>query len=324
MTNIYSTLGIQIINSLNLTNSQATLQKLTEQLSTGKRSLNLSDYTTTDAKRLLTFNESINQRTGFIAVANTLDTRIQVYDRSLTGIEKIGALSTSLIGGAPVYNPEQVSSQAETIKGYLDQVAFYLNQRVGERYIFAGARFGTEPVTDLKALPVPPTETSPYTVAANAVPTYDADYNSATPTAAVPDAWTQDSVAIDVTTKLTYGITSTQTGFQQLIMGLRFAYAATQDSTNYQTYMSNAADLISTGLSAIRGYHTDLSSNQANLSDVKNSHTLLIADLKGSLSNIQNVDVNEVATKITFFQAQLEAAYAATGRITKLSIINYI
>lgn len=324
MTNIYSTLGIQIINSSNLSNASAALQRLAEQLATGKKSLDLGDYTTTDAKQLLSFNESINQRNGFIAVANTIDTRLKIYDRTLSGIEDIAALASSLISGAPQYVPEQSAAQAETIKGYMQQVYFYLNQSLGDRYLFAGSRYDTAPVTDLTALPVPPTETDPYTVDADAVPSYDAEYDSLNPALAVPDAWVKDEVAVDVTTKMQYGITSTDTGFQQLIMGLRFAYAATQDSANYNSYMATATGLITKGLTAIRGYHTDLSANQANLTSIKTANALTIADLQQSIGDIQNVDTNEVATKITFFQTQLEASYAATGRIIKLTILNYL
>lgn len=324
MTNIYSTLGIQTINSRNLSTTQATLQKLAEQLSTGKISLDLADFSTTDAKRMVNFNEGINQRTGFIAVANTIDTRLKIYDTSLTGLEDVAALASKLIGGAPTYVADQAPAQGETLRSYLQQVSYYLNQSVNDRYIFAGSRYDTEPVTDLTALPVPPTETAPYTVASNVLPRYDADFDPLNPTASVPEAWVKDNVSIDTNTKLQYGIVSTDTGFQQLIMGLRFAYAATQDATNFQSYMATASGLINDGLANLRSYHTDLAGNQNSLNTVKKSHEQTISSLTDSIGDIQNVDINEVSTKITFYQTQLEAAYAATGRITKLSLLNWL
>ncbi len=326
MSNSISTLGLQLVNISNLKSGQTYLSNLTEQLTTGKKSLSLTDYSASEAQKLLNLTDKISQRNGFIAASNTIDPRLQVYDKSLTSIEDVAAQIASLTTSSGTYNPETNSSTAQQLQTFMGQISYYLNQQVGDRYIFAGTRYNTPPVSDITTLAVPPTETTPYlsNIAGNELPTYDTDYNSGAPTTSVPSAYVRDSVSIDTTQNLTYGITSTQTGFQQLVMATRFAYAATQDQSQYETYMTTARNLVSSGLSAIRAIHTDLAGNTTTLDNTKDLHQKLITDINSQLGDIQNVDINAVAVKISSFQAQLEASYAATGSMTALSILKYL
>jgi|GEM_PF-730132 len=327
-----STLGMQLINANNLMAGQYYMSVLTQQLATGKKSLSLTDYTSSQAQQLMNFSNSITENESFIAVAKSVSPRITVYDDSLTNIEDIAAKGSSLTTSQASYNPEQNGSTAAQIQGFMKQISYYLNQKVGERFIFSGTRYGTAPVADITALPVPPTETAPYVTATNTLPSYDSDYTAwdplvdppPDPNINHPEAYAKDQVAIDTTQMLQYGITSTQTGFQQVIIGLRFAYAATQDQTNYTTLMNTARQLITDGLMAIRGYHSALSSANTTLEQAKETHENMINTLQGQIDDIQNVDVNEVAVRINSYQSELQASYAATAQMTSLSILKFL
>jgi flagellin-like hook-associated protein FlgL len=107
-------------------------------------------------------------------------------------------------------------------------------------------------------------------------------------------------------------------------MGLRFAYAATQDIDNYSSNMSKAGDLIKEGLTEIRGIHSNLSSANNTLEQAKTMHSNYISTIKGEIDGIQGVDLNEIALKINLYQSTLTAAYAATAKITQISVLNYI
>ncbi|MDD5586614.1 MAG: flagellin [Alphaproteobacteria bacterium] len=435
MVSAISTLGLQLLSINNLTAGQSKLALLNRQLATGKKSLDLTDYSSSEAQLLMNLSNSITSRQGFLNVADTLDARIKIYDSSLTALEDIASQANSVALNSSVYNSEQNESLSMQIQGFMQQATYYLDQKVGDRYIFAGSRYGTTPVVDITTLPVPPTEVAPYTVASPALPSYDTAY-SANPTASSttpnavsftaltagmaggnitvtltgaplggpytsytaviddgagttetydnidatgttqdfwnnlvdavnngqplaapptnpstlitaaalgdgsaiptdgetfalavnsdPAAWVRDQVSIDTTQKLTYGVTSTQEGFQQLIMGLRWAYAATQDQANYSTYMDTARPLITSGISGIRAIHTGVASSNTILDQTKTLHNDTINNLQGQIDNIQSVDINEIAVKINTFQAELEASYAATGKMTTLSILKYL
>ncbi len=319
MTDLISTLGIQIGNTNIITAGQKDLARLNLQLASGKFSQDLTDYSPNVAKNLLNLNSALARREGFLGSIQIINTRLKVYDQSMTGMEKVAALASSLTNTSPSYNPDTNNSTAEQIKGFMQQVSFYLNQQVGDRYIFSGTRYGTVPVTDITALPLLNTGSSTALVADPVLPDYDTDApaNDAT-------AYIQDQVSIDTTQKLQYGITSTQDSFQQLILGLRFAYSATQDQANYSALMSTARDLINDGLSGMRAIHSDLAASQDILNNVQTRHNSGISDAKNEIGDIQNVDVNEVAVKITTYKTQLEASYAATAQMTQLTILNYL
>ena len=324
MSDFISTLGLEQSNVSNLTSGQAALNLLNTQLATGKKSQNLADYSSSDAQKLMNLGSSVAQRQGFLDASNNLKLRLTTYDASLTGIEDIAAQATTASLSATTYNPDTNGSFASQIKGCMQQVNYYLNQKVGDRYIFAGSRFNSAPVGDITALPVPPTETAPYVSTGSALPSYDINFDPLNPNAQVPEAYVKDQVAVDTQQKITYGVTSTQAGFQQLVMGLRYAYAATQSQANYSTYMSTAHDLMTKGLAAIRGIHTDVANASTTLDQTEALHNSTITDLKGQIDDIQKVDVNEVAVKITTYQSQLEASYAATAKMINLSILKYL
>lgn len=324
MVDFISTLGLQLVNSTNITSGQNLLSKLSQQLTTGKYSQNLTDYTSSNAQKLMNFNSQITQQKGFLDVITTLTPRMEMYEKAFEGVEKTASEAFSTILSVATYTPERNGSLRTQIEGFMDQVQYYLDLQVGERYIFSGSRYDTPPVTDIKALPVPPTEVAPYLAVEPAVPAYDADYDVLNPADPHPEAWVNESTSIDVTRKLTYGITSNETGFQQVVMGLRWAYAATQDQANYSTYMDRARDLLTTGIANVRATHTDNTNAYSVLNRTKDLITSNISNLTNQIDDTQNVDVNEVAVKITTLQAQLEASYAATAKMINLTILNYL
>lgn len=324
MVDSISTLGVQLACTKTLGSSTTKLSALSEQLSSGIYSSNMSDYSASDAQKLMNLTSTISQQNGFLSVIDTISTRIEVYSTAMEGVENTGSEAYSTILAAGTYNTESNQSTQTLIEQYMDQIEYYLNQKVGDRYIFAGSRYTTSPVTDLQSLPSPPTETAPYTTTGDAVPAYDADYDPSDPTAAIPEANTHESATIDTTKTLTYGVTSNDQGFQQLIMGLRFAYAATNDEANYDSYMQKARDLISQGMSNIRATHTKITNAYTSLQNTQDTITSKVTSLSNQISNIESVDVNEVAVKITILQAQLQASYSAASKLINLSILDYM
>lgn len=324
MVDSISTVGISFSSTRNLTGSQNQLSKLAQQLTTGKFSSNLSEYTTSDAQKLLNFNSTIDQQNGFLQVIGTIKPRMDVYDSAMSGVESTAALANTAVANATSYNPDTNAAFAAQIQGYMDDASYYLNQQVGERYIFSGSRYGQAPVGDIKALPTPPTEVAPYLATGNTVPAYDTDYILAAPATNFPEANVREQVKIDTTKTLSYGTTSNEDGFQQIIMGLRWAYAATQDPGNYDTYIATAKQLLSSGQSNTRASHTDSTNAYTSLQNTENNISSKVLSLENQVDDVQDVDENEVAVKITTLQAQLQASYSAVGNLLNLSILRYL
>lgn len=133
-----------------------------------------------------------------------------------------------------------------------------------------------------------------------------------------------DTVNISDGLPVTYGISSNDPGFQNLIMGLRWANAAMQDPSNYTTYMDRATTLFGTADNQIRGLQAANTANESLLGKTKDNYKILLNSILGSQDDIQGVDTNEVAAKITLLQTQVEASYSATAILAKLSLVNYL
>lgn len=316
-----STLGLLMGNINTMASSQKLMSTLSNQLASEKKSYNLTDYSSSKAQTLMTYSALVTQQKSYLNAMETISTRISSYNSALTSIEKVASTASSTLATSQTYNASSNASLAQQIQSLVTQVQDYLNIKVGDRYLFSGARYDTSPVKSIDLSnttdwPSPPTDT---VVASPATPLYDADSPAAT-----ADAWSRDTVSISSTTDLTYGVTSTEKGFQELILGLRWAYAATQDPTNYSTYMTTAANLISSATTDVRTTHTRLSNANATLEATQDTMETSISTLKGQITDIQAVDTNEISLKITTYQSTLESSYSAIAIMTKLSIVNYL
>ncbi len=315
-----STLGLMKQNVLHIKDVQASLSVLSTQLATGKKSLDLSAYTLTDGGRLLDLRSLITKKQSFLNSISSIEPQMKVYDSALTSLETVANDTLSLINQATGIEQANNTAAATQFEGLLNQVEYYLNQKIGSRYIFGGARFTTQPVRDLSALlATPPTSTS--LVANPVLPDYDTDAPGSD-----ASTYVKSSTKVDDGYTVTYGVISNDDAFQELILALRWAHAATQetDDADFQTGMNNARGLIVSAINDLRAVHGQVASNIAQIRTTKEFHNDFIASASGQIADIQNADSAEVATKISFAQAQLEASYSVTGKIASLSLVNYL
>ncbi|MBY0428422.1 MAG: hypothetical protein K2Q32_04295, partial [Alphaproteobacteria bacterium] len=224
MVNI-STNGITAQSILQIRNAQSTLSNLSNQLSTGKKSLDLADYTFTETNGILNFTSSIDKSKSYLNVINVVKPRLKLYDDALTKLSKISSDTLASVNTCD-FNTATNTALGQQLTSYLDDINYYLNQKVGDRYVFAGTgtRLTNPPVIDLTTLPVPPVAPDTAPVVSPTLPTSD----TAAPGVDV-QAYTHDSTTIDDGLNMTYGITSTDQGMQNMILGVRWAYAATQN-----------------------------------------------------------------------------------------------
>ncbi len=304
---------------------QATMALLQEQLSSGKKTTDLSNLSAPDTRNLLDLRANQSRRENYQSVIGTLTPRVQTTAASMEGMQTLISSIRQAINGANNGEAAVTAGLASQTKDALSQVDYYMNQKIDGRYVFSGNRYDTAPLVDLTTLAVPPTEAYPFVpVSPPAVPLYDTDYDALNPTAAVAGASIKDSVAIDDGLNVTYGVTSTDPAFQKMIQGLRYAYAASQDPANYDNYTAKASALLNDAQTAMRGVQATNAANQSLLKSVDQRHDTFISLMKSDQDDIQKIDTAEVAAKITTLQTQIEASYAATARITKLSILNYL
>lgn len=318
-----STLGTQLLTTLNLQKEQSTLATLNQQLASGQKHDGLTGYTTVEAHNLMDFQNGINQKNAYISGMQTVSTRLSVYDTTLSNMESITSQAASLAAQNQKLDPSKVSQLNAQVEAYLKQAQDDLNQQVSGRYIYAGSRYSTAPVVNLLPLGPP---TLPFTP--NTSPNltdYDTEYNSPTVTTDVA-AYAQDSVTIDTSFSIKYGVTSNDTGIQQMIAGMRVLHDAmsTSDPTQYQTKMIAASGLLNTALNNIQATHAGVAGNTNILKQQTDTQNTDITSLQNQISDISQVDLTSVGTQINLLQTQLQASYSATASLIQESILKYL
>lgn len=323
MTNI-STLGTTNLILQQIDTGLQNITSLSTQLSSGKKSFDLSDYSAPQARQLLDFTSTIGRHQNYVDVINTVQPRLKVYDSSLSGLVTVGNTIQQLVNQNQSSTAANSVSTAQQVQDALNSVTYYLNQQVGGRFVFSGSRYNTQPVlSDLSTLPVPPTEVGPTT--APALPAYDTEYVAgASPASASTAATAQQTAKIDDNYSISYGVSSNDPAIQNLVLGLRYAYAATQNPSNYTTYINQARTLITNGLSGIQDLQTHVASNENQANQLLTTHQNVISDLNNQSDTISNADSTTVAAQISSLQSQLQASYTVIGKIASLSLTKFI
>jgi flagellar hook-associated protein 3 FlgL len=136
------------------------------------------------------------------------------------------------------------------------------------------------------------------------------------------------SARIDEATVLAYGVQANDPAFTRALKGLAmFASvdpATLADSGAYEVWIGAAIDELASGIDGIIVAEGLLGTQQGTLED-----TILRQQDRGDLyarhiGLLETVDPYEAATRVTELSTQLEAAYAVTARISRLSFLDYM
>lgn len=233
-------------------------------------------------------------------------------------------------------------AQAETL---LDRLGNLLQVKDGDRFLFAGANYTTNPMNgQLSQLPT--------AYAAGAVPgaftpvDADADFpitgygaranyflNNGTPafTAAVYDEFfdtASTTLYSDDGEQVSYGVAAGESGFQRLADALIRFRDATADVTTapntYQQRIDDARDQLSTALTELKSIASRNGYKQQQLREIQDRHDRSLDILKTRIGGIENADIAEVSVNIKNLQTSLEASYVITRDSLQLSLVNFL
>lgn len=133
---------------------------------------------------------------------------------------------------------------------------------------------------------------------------------------------------LDERTVLPHGIQANDPAFTDLLRGLSMIAAtdptAITDPEGYRVWVSSAVKAVSTGINGMIETESRLGGHQQTV-----DHTLKMQREREVLFNsqilsLEGVDPYEAATRLTNLQTQLEATYAVTSRLSKLSFLNFM
>lgn len=316
-----SSASLYRIMTKQLTSVRDQLADLSTQLSSGKKHSDLAEYDATDAKNTLNLKSTIALREAYLNNINTVSTRLTSYDSTLTDMESLASLAKTLAAGNQTYSADTASSIAATADSYLKSIEVDLNQQLNGRYLYAGSRYDTKPVSDLTSLGTPSATIYSDNLT---LPDYDTGYAGVGSTDAT--AYALDSATIADGYSVSYGVSSDNPAFQKLIAGMRFLKAAGQstDQATYTTNITQATSLLTSALVDMQAVHTAVANDINLMTTEKKNQNTAITNLANQLSDITNVDTTQVSVEITAMQTTLEASYTVTGNLGKMSLANYL
>ncbi|MBE9637136.1 flagellin [Salipiger mangrovisoli] len=127
---------------------------------------------------------------------------------------------------------------------------------------------------------------------------------------------------------ISYGVQADAEPFRQVLKGLvmlaSYDPASISDSAAYSSWVNEAITAISAGTAGLLDAETQVSTVAARLE----SQNEQIADravlYKTRLMELDGVDAYDAASNVTMLQAQLEASYTVSARLSNLSFLNYM
>ena len=125
-----------------------------------------------------------------------------------------------------------------------------------------------------------------------------------------------------------YGVTAEDQAFRQALQGAYMLNSVDlvemAGTEAYEPYVRAALDLLDAGLSEVRNLAAGLGGLQADAEDRRASLTSQNLILNAQINAYELADPIETSSLVTEIERQLEAAYSATVRASRLSLTNFL
>jgi flagellar hook-associated protein 3 FlgL len=353
-----STLGQTLDQIERLKTTQLSLADFQTQMTTGKKTQSFTGLGG-DAITSLRSRADLKTLDSYDANITTAQRRMQVM---MNSISQIRSQAESVAGAIDIQTEQgnvDIKSIGDLAGKALDFINDLLNQRDGDRYVFAGAESLTKPFSDNGTLD---------TYAQTQV---DSWINGGITTDQLIDSYTDPtklndtvmgfsaglssgntkgvSVRVAKTTEIDFTVLANDPGFRDIISGLTMlknlgtsldkvsidptdnplttatAPGLDKDAQNnnfFQAYNDIAVKL-NGSLDKMDQMTYTLSQTSAQIDQISDDHKQQQNVLNDTVTNVEDADMNEVALKLNALQVQLEASYRVTGALQSLSFVNF-
>lgn len=281
-----------------MTAAQARIRDSQVEIASGKRAQTYEGIGR-DSGLLLRAKDSRELARTFTGEALKVDDRLQVMDGAVANVAEIAERMRALVVqrlDAASGSSVPLSAEASTM---LDEVAAQLNQKLDDRYLFAGSRVDAPPVR-LAATPAATVDASTY---------YLGD----------------DEVAVARTgpdAEVAYGVTAAEEPFALLIGALGQAAAAHE--ANDLVGLRSALDRLDGAVGGLAEMRGRIGVTQTRIEATIERQTGTATYLDEVVSRIEDADIPTATSRMAQDQLALEAAYLTSSRLSSLSLADYL
>lgn len=160
------------------------------------------------------------------------------------------------------------------------------------------------------------------------------------------------SVRVDKNTEVKYTALANDPAFRDIIVATAFmknanlppiadvyengVYTGTPDvegapgatlddmKANFFAVFQTVSQKVNAGIDNIQGVSYHISSAQARIAEIDTTHQDEQTLLKNTISDVEDVDINQIGVEITALQTQLQASYSVTALGQQLSLVNFL
>lgn len=342
-----STLGQQQDQTLRLSKLQLSLATLQTQVATGKKA-DLMKGLGTDVILTNRARANFQKIDSYLQNIQRAETRINLMEDGLSTIQKQVNNAIDAVVNQTQKGSVELDFIRRLAENSFDFIIDTLNMKDGDAYIFSGSDTSTKPISDTGALDAYYADLNAQWTAGTLTITppnttideeYISRYRNIPPvtlgfSASLGNA-KQVYVRADDTVELNYTVLADSKPFKDIIAGitalknvakLDAAPGATESDRqdNFFSVFNDIAKLLTQAVDDLDLERFKLQTTLTNTDTIKKSLVQEKNVLLNTVDTIENVDMNEVALKVTALQTQLEASYQVTAIVSQLNLASFL
>lgn len=282
--------------------TQARMADMQMQQATGQVSTTLGGYGA-DSRNLVNLEISLARSQSYSASSKEASGRVEVMYSTMDTINDVlSSFRSALVAiKSTDASDETQAALSSTAKVNLEELATLLNTQYEGRYLFGGSATTTAPV-DLSAYDMTDADTA------------NIAYYQGNITLATVQVSSEQSVS--------YGVSASDSAFEKAFRA--FSIIADADGKLTDETIDAALDLIVEAIDGAAGVQGVLSVNAATLERSQVREEEYQSLLSASLSEVRDADVTALTVKLTAYETQLQASYAALAKIQGINLLDYL
>lgn len=353
-----STLGQSLAQIERLKTMQSQLSQLTLQLNSGKKAQLYkelgSDLMTTQRSRA-----SLKDIETYSFNIDTAERRLKMMEKSVGEIKRQAHIILGALQAETQEGDFDLKAAGDLAAKARDFIVNLVNERDGDRYLFGGTEALSRPLDDTGLMDsYMKTQIRSWTDGNLSSTQLIQSYRD---TSVLGDTTVGYSVALssgnvqkvtttlDTNRQIQYGALANDPAIRDIMVaaGMLENMAQVMDSVhtepdggsgqvttpgidreaqnkNFYAIYDDMVRMLNSGIKQLENIEFDLAQTQIETKKAKDDHALAQNLLTDRLANIEDVDLNEIAVKLTALQIQIEASYRVTASIKDLNLSNYM
>ena len=256
------------------------------------------------SRQVLDLQSAVARAQSYADAADAAGNRVTTMSTALTSMSDI--LTSFRAQLAAAMGPDGAGNGdvlRTTVQGLMDDFAAQLNTQYAGQYVFGGGRTDVKPV-DLDAYP-PALASSPADTSY-----YQGDHEVT-------------AVQISDEQVIRYGITADNSAFEQALRAFSMIVNSTGSTIDTAT-LTAASSLVASAVDGVTAVHSTLAAQAAAMERAATSQTDYRDLARSMVDDLTAVDVAAVTAQLSVYEAQLQASYAALGKIQGLRLADYL